>query len=92
MQLDLFKQQTIRSVVLESLNSTNHLISARDLATKSGVKYEQVVFALLALHNAGKIYRQGKKTTAMWGRLDLEPQNDSSYDMLEKLFHGIVRR
>jgi hypothetical protein len=91
-QLDLFKTQTIRSCVLDALTSTNYLISARSISEKAGVTYDQAIFALHALHNAGKIYRQGKKTTAMWGNLDLQPKNDSNYDLLERIVNGFARR
>lgn len=93
-QLDLFiRQRTIRAAVYDVVTQTDRLLSAREIAELARVTYAQAVFALFALHNAEKIYRQGKKTTALWGNLSFKPVEPATgYQLLESIFHGIVRK
>lgn len=92
-QLDLFRACTIRARVLDVITHTDRLITAKEVANLAKVTYAQAIFALFALHNADKIHRQGKKTTALWGNLTFKPQEPATgYELLERIFHGIAKR
>ena len=92
-QLDLFRQLTIRAAVYDVVTHTDRLLSAREIAELARVTYAQAIFALFALHNADKIYRQGKKTTALWGNLSFKPAEPvTGFELLERIFHGIARK
>lgn len=92
-QLDLFRSRTIRARVLDVITHTNRLMTAKEVAELARVTYAQAVFALFALHNADKIHRHGKKTTALWGNLTFKPQEPATgYELLERIFNGIARR
>lgn len=92
-QLDLFRSRTIRARVLDVVIHTDRLLTAKEVAELARVTYAQAVFALFALHNAEKIHRQGKKTTALWGNLTFKPQEpQTGYELLERIFHGFAKR
>lgn len=79
---------TIRFSVLSVLNNSSELMCARRIAELANVSYDQSIFALHALHNNGKIYRQGKKTTALWGNINLKPEENNSLQLLQSIFNG----
>ena len=92
-QLDLFRARTIRAAVYDVITHTDRLLSAREIAELARVTYAQAIFALFALHNAEKIYRQGKKTTALWGNLSFKPAEPATgFELLERIFNGIARK
>lgn len=81
-----------RAVVLAALTGATSWCSSHDLVKQTGLTYPQVVFALFALHNFGQIARTGRKFTARWGPLTMIEAPAHNFDILQGLFHGIVKR
>lgn len=85
---------TFRARVLAALNQSSEWMTARAVASATGLTYLQAVFALNALLNAEAIARQGRKSTARWGSLVLvEHQPDAeALATLESILLGTPRR
>ena len=69
---------TFRARVLRAINASHQWMQARDVATATGLTYQQTIFALNALYNAGHIARHGKKATAQWGSTVLVEHNPTA--------------
>lgn len=81
-----------RTTVLDIINESTVWRTAHHIAAAAGLTYPQTIFALLALHNAGKIARTGRKFTAKWGPLAIDKPADTGYDVLQSLFNSSVKR
>lgn len=62
---------TYRFVILRALHRSDAWLTGRQIAHTTGLAYKATIDALCALHNHGKVARHGRKTAAMWGRLEL---------------------
>lgn len=63
------RQQQIHAVrqrVLLALKDAGKPISGRDASLRAGLPYKPTIDALTALNNQGKVWRIGRKLTAMW--------------------------
>jgi DNA-binding IclR family transcriptional regulator len=62
-------QQTYRMRVLAVVQASPSPLTGREIASACGLTYKQAIDALNALHNHGKVNRQGRKFTARWTRV-----------------------
>lgn len=81
-----------RATVLTAIEGSSQWMTAHQLVEQTNLTYPQVIFALFALHNNEKIARIGRKFTARWGSLALGTPPDNNFQLLERLFNGIVKR
>ncbi|WP_025915812.1 hypothetical protein [Herminiimonas sp. CN] len=85
-------QRSYRATVLDAVLDTDSWCTSHDLVKKTQLTYPQVLFALHALHSAGRIARMGRKFTAKWGALTLVREPEHNYELLEQLFHSLIKR
>lgn len=81
-----------RITILNVVNQSTTWRAARLIAASAGLTYPQTIFALLALHNDGKIARRGRKGSAKWGPLSIDVAPDTGFDVLQSLFNSSVKR
>lgn len=85
-------ERPYRATVLAALSGATTWRTSHDVVEQTGLTYPQVIFALHALHNFGQIARTGRKFTARWGPLTMIESPAHNFDILQGLFHGIVKR
>ena len=81
---------TLRCRVLAVINASDTHMTGREIAAQAGVSYRQTIDALNALYNAGKIDRQGYKSTARWGKVRAPEQSPIAF--LESVFLRGLKR
>lgn len=81
------KRQTYRDIVLAAVNASDRVQTAREIAESTGIGYVRTIFALNSLLNMEKIQRHGKKATAKWSRLTVQP----AYNALNALELAFLR-
>lgn len=70
------RKQTYRMRVLSIVESAVLPLTGRDIAKQCGLAYKQVIDALNALYNHGKVSRIGRKMSSMWSRAQQPPQHN----------------
>lgn len=81
-----------RAIVLNEVNRSTIWRTALAISTACGITYHQAVFALIALHDNGKVARAGHKYTAKWGPLTLDRPPETNFNLLQNLFNSTVKR
>lgn len=81
---------TYRQKVLAVVDSTDGFLTGQQIADAARLTYRQTIYALNALHNAGKIARHGRKFTARWGKTPEQPAKNSAL-ALEQAFRGFFK-
>lgn len=79
--------QTIRLRIMALIESPTQRLTGRQIAAKTRLDYKQVIDALNALLDQGKISRIGRKHTALWAapeRPSRHPLDDITLAHLRK--------
>ena len=79
---------TFRGRVLQVLEGAQRPLSSREIAAEVGLTRIQVISALGALYDHGRITRLGSKSASMWVRL----QAPSAHCPLQAVMRGWGRR
>lgn len=79
--------KSLRQIVQEAIEASAAVLSAEQLAERTGLTYKQTIDALNALHNTGRIVRHGRKFSARWGAVPPPPNpNDTPAKHLADAF------
>lgn len=60
------QRRQFRVTIEQAVKTATRPLSGKEIAQATGMPYKPVIDALQALCNSGRIYRTGKKKTAMW--------------------------
>lgn len=80
---------TVRSRVLAVIETAPDPLCGIQVAAIAGLTYKQTIDALNALHNLGKVSRDGRKFTARWTRPEVTTNHLAD---LEAVFFRSYRR
>lgn len=64
---------SLRQIVQEAIEASASVLSAEQLAERTGLTYKQTIDALQGLHNTGRVVRHGRKISARWGAIPPPP-------------------
>ena len=81
---------TYRATVLAVVLAAPEPLCGREIASRTQLRYRQVVDALNALHNHGLIARSGRKFTARWHAPPPPPGNPAA--ALDAAMRRIIER
>ncbi|UJP04425.1 MAG: hypothetical protein LZF61_05945 [Nitrosomonas sp.] len=87
------KKQSLRDCVLCVIRSSEIPLTGKVISAKSGLRYKQVIDALNALYDQGRVARRGRKFNSRWCSIeDQEIKRSDMFRFFDNVFLSISKK